>query len=121
MISFRRTILALASLMLSATLLSAQTPSTPATPIELVFHVTRSYEISVQNNVRATTLVGTINGEKVELTNYYGFKKSWVVKPGDYPARMTSEETTDGRLTRDYQVDLAPGKKVTFFLSSLGE
>jgi len=115
--NFLRRILVFSSVLLCVGLGSAQT--TNATPS--VLHVTRSSVRSVQNNVRATTLWGTIGAEKVELTNFFGFQKTWVVKPGDYPVRLKKDETSDGKVAREYEVDLAPGKTVAFLLTGLEE
>lgn len=116
MIFIKRTLL-LSGAVLSFGIASAQTTSTAPS----VLHVTRSSVHSFQNNIRVSTVWGTIGAEKLELSNYFGFQKTWVLKPGDYPVVLKKDETSDGKVAREYEVEVAPGKTVTFVLTGMEE
>jgi hypothetical protein len=93
----------------------AQTPT--------VMHMTRSsLEFSRTNNLRVW---GTIGAEKVELIAFFGFgiaqKEPGVLAPGDYPVKLASEEKTDRGIVRKYDVEIMPGKHLTFTLAGLQE
>ncbi len=47
--------------------------------------------------------------------------KVWVVPPGDYPVRMTHEEKGDQGISREYEVDVTPGKHQNFYLTGMEE
>jgi hypothetical protein len=89
----------------------------------VVMHVTRSsLEFSRTNNLRVW---GTIGAEKVELIAFFGFgiaqKEPGVLAPGDYPVKLAAEEKTDRGIVRKYDVEIMPGKHVTFTLAGLQE
>ena len=85
-----------------------------------VLHVSRS-SASYVTNIRYLKLWGTIDGKKVEMTAAYGFGRTWVVAPGDYPVRVTHDENMEKGISRTYDVEVMPGKHQTFELTGLAE
>ena|SRR5665213_1842374 len=85
-----------------------------------VLHVSRS-SVAYETHIRYLKLWGTIDGKKVEMIAAFGFGRTWVVAPGDYPVRVTHDENVEKGISRTYDVEVMPGKHQTFELTGLAE
>lgn len=118
----RRGFLVLPSLLLAFTA-RAQTPQASA-PVTL--HITRVSTVLFVDNGQYLRVFGTVNGQKVELrsekvVNGAGSYRPSLLPPGDYPARLTTDEKKDDGLRRSYELTLPSGKRLTYDLVGLSE
>ncbi len=95
------------------------------TPVPQTRHASRSSAEMVVNGVHELRLWGTLGGEKVELVTYFAggllAAETGVVAPGDYAVKVTEDKKTDRGIVRKYDVEMTPGKHVTFQLAGLEE
>jgi hypothetical protein len=89
--------------------------------IAVTFHITRSQTLVVEKNCRELDAWGTIEGQKVLLAYDYCFGTSFALKPGDYPAHLTSDKVGSRGIERRYDVVVQPGKTLNFELIGLEE
>ena len=99
---------------------SALAQSAPTNAQQMMLHVTRSATVILQNE-RELDLWGTVDGQKVQLAYLYKFGKTFALKPGDYPVRLTNDRVGDRGVERSYEIEVLPGKTLTFDLVGLQE
>ncbi len=113
------------ALQVSAQRVQKQRYSQPVNAVyPLTLHVTRSF-LSLASGAAYLHLIGVVNGANVELVSgpsLVGYVNTGLLHPGDYPARLTGQETKkDGSTIEAYDLQLGNGQHEDFTVIGISD
>ncbi len=119
------TLVLLTTLIAGAQKVQKQRFGQPAPAVySLKFHLTRCF-LSINSGASYLHLIGVMGGANMELVSGpsgASFYNTGLLRPGDYPASLTAQETKkDGSIIQAYDLQLANGQHEQFTLIGLSE